>query len=320
MKKTVFLNAGKVNFDDMLDLSPLEKASDVTYYLSSEYDDILKRVEGQNIVITKELSLGADLISQFPSSVELICEAGTGYNNIDLKASKAKGITVCNIPGYSTDSVSQLAITFILGLSSSLTWQHKMLEQGNHINFTKHLQVPHFELNGKTLGVIGAGSIGQGVIKVARALGMSVLVYNRSPRTWDDASIKSVSLEELLSHSDFVSLHCPLTPDTKHIINGERLAIMKPSAYLVNTSRGALVNEADLIYALQNKLIAGAALDVQEVEPPSLDNPLLQMDNVIITPHIGWQTLEARQRLIQLLAGNIEAFVSGKAVNVVPCI
>ncbi len=317
MKNTVFLNAAKLDFDNALDFSPLTKQTTVTKYNSSSNEEIVERVKGQNIIITKELPVGGDLIAQFPPSVTLICEAGTGYNNIDITAAREKNIAVYNIPSYSTEAVAQLVITFIFNLSSSLIQQQLMLQKKNFDNFTKYLQVPHFELQDKTLGVIGAGTIGRHVIKIAQILGMNILVYNRNPKPWGDPSVKFVSLEELLTKSDFVSIHCPLTADTKHLINKQRLNLMKPSAFIVNTSRGAIIQETDLIEALQNKKIAGAALDVQDPEPPKLNNPLFGMDNVILTPHIGWRRLESRQRLIKLMADNIEAFIHGTPINIV---
>lgn len=315
--KTVFLNAAKLDFDNKLDFSQLAQLTAVTKYDSSSDQDILTKVLDQNIIVTKELPVGKDIIRQFPPSIKLICEAGTGYNNIDIAAAREKNITVCNVPGYSTEAVAQLAITSILSLSSSLTQQQIMLKQKNFDNFTKHLMVSHVELQNKTLGIIGSGSIGRQVMKVALALGMNILVYNRTPKTWDSSNIKSVALEELLKQSDYVSLHCPLTPDTRHLINKERLSLMKPSAYIINTSRGGLIMEPDLIEALKAGKIAGAALDVQDPEPPELDNPLFAMNNVILTPHIGWKPLEARQRLLNLLADNIAAFVADKPINVV---
>ncbi|MDF2858215.1 MAG: Glyoxylate reductase, partial [Neobacillus sp.] len=287
MKNTVFLNATKLDFDNRLSFVPVMDLTSFTKYADSNADQILERVAEQNIIITKELPLGGDIISQLPSSVQLICEAGTGYNNIDIAAAREKNIAVCNVPGYSTEAVAQLAITFILTLSSSLVQQQIMIKQNNYDNFTKHLQLPHFEVKNKTLGIIGAGTIGQQVMKVARALGMNILVFNRSPKHWDDPHIESVSLEELLRKSDFVTIHCPLTPDTKHLIDKDKLKLMKPSAFIINTSRGPVINEPDLIEALKNKTIAGAGLDVQDPEPPELDNPLFTMENVILTPHIG---------------------------------
>lgn len=317
MKNTVFLNSAKLDFDNKLDFSQLAKLTTITKYDTSNDTDILEKVKNQDIIITKELPLGRDLISQFPPSVKLICEAGTGYNNIDIAAAKEKNITVCNVPGYSSEAVAQLVITFMLNLSSSLTLQQVMINKGNFDNFTKFLQVPHFELHNKVLGVIGAGAIGQSVMKIALALGMNILVYSRTPKSFNNPNIKFVSLEELLKESDFVTLHCPLTDNTKHLIDKDKLNLMKSSAFIINTSRGAIIKELDLIEALKNKKIAGAALDVQDPEPPELDNPLFTMDNVILTPHIGWKCIESRQRLINLLADNVEAFIQGKPINAV---
>jgi glycerate dehydrogenase len=317
MNNTVFLNSARLDFDNNLDFSALSVLTNVTKYANSSDSEILERVQYQNIVITKELSLGRDLILQFPPSVKLICEAGTGYNNIDLAAAKEKNITVCNIPGYSTEAVAQLVITFILTLSSSITKQQLMLKNKDFSNFTKHLGVPHFELLNKTLGVIGAGAIGNQVIKVARALGMKVLVHSRTPKQWSDSSIQSVSVEELLKQSDFITLHCPLTSSTKYLINKDTINLMKPSAFIINTARGAIIKESDLIEALQNKVISGAGLDVQDPEPPQLDNPLFDMENVILTPHIGWKAIEARQRLLKLISENIKSFIENNPINVV---
>lgn len=312
--KTVVLNAAKMNFDGRLDFSVLSDTVEI-------YDDTLpeqlpERIRDAEIVVTKEMPVSGDLIRSFPDSVRLICEAGTGYNNLDLKAAREKGITVCNIPAYSTQRVAHTAIMLILNLSSSMQVQMAMLSRGNHDNFTRNLQVNHEEVNGKTLGILGAGSIGREVMKIAKAMDMNLLVYTRTPRQ-DEEGIRYVDLETMLKESDYISLHCPLTPETRHIINAETLALMKPSAFLINTSRGALVDEEALIRALQNGVIAGAGLDVQETEPPAPDNPLYRMDNVILTPHMGWKGLETRQRLVSLLAENIRAFLEGKPVNVV---
>jgi glycerate dehydrogenase len=317
MHKIVFLNSARLDFDNQLSFSPLMGLGTFTKFDESSNEEILQRVQDQDIVITKELPIGKDLIEQFPSSVKLICEAGTGYNNIDIVAAAIKGITVCNVPGYSTEAVAQLAITFMLNLSSSMILQQKMIARNNFDNFTRCLQVPHFELQNKTLGVIGAGTIGQHVIKIARAFGMNILVYNRTPKNFSDSNVKQVALEELLENSDFVSIHCPLTAETKHLINKESLKRMKASAFIINTSRGPIIKETDLIEALQKGEIAGAALDVQDPEPPELNNPLFAMDNVILTPHIGWKCYESRQRLIDLLTNNIKLFIQGTPINVV---
>lgn len=317
MNNIVFLNASRINFDGQLDFSSLDNLGKVTKYEDSSNDEILERVIEQNIVITKELTISKELIEKFPSSVKLICEAGTGYNNIDIIAAREKGISVCNVPGYSSEAVAQLVITFILNLSSSLAQQQRMIENKNYSNFTKYLQVPHIEIQNKTLGVIGAGSIGIQVMNVAKALGMKILVYSRSYKDLGDSNIKFVSLEELLKESDFVTIHCPLTTETRYLIDKSRLDLMKSSSFIINTSRGAIIKETDLIEALNNKKIAGAALDVQDPEPPELNNPLFNMENVILTPHIGWKCFESRQRLINLLANNIEAFIKNEPVNII---
>ncbi|MDG5855753.1 MULTISPECIES: NAD(P)-dependent oxidoreductase [Clostridium] len=317
MNNIVFLNASRINFDGQLDFSSLDNLGKVTKYEDSSSDEILERVREQNIVITKELTISKELIEKFPSSVKLICEAGTGYNNIDIIAAREKGISVCNVPGYSSEAVAQLVITFILNLSSSLAQQQRMIENKNYSNFTKYLQVPHIEIQNKTLGIIGAGSIGMQVMNVAKALGMKILVYSRSYKDLGDSNIKFVSLEELLKESDFVTIHCPLTTETRYLIDKSSLDFMKSSSFIINTSRGAIIKETDLIEALNNKKIAGAALDVQDPEPPELNNPLFNMENVILTPHIGWKCFESRQRLINVLANNIEAFIKNEPVNII---
>ena len=312
--KCVVLNAKKMNFDGKLDFSVL--SSDVTVYDDTTNEELSGRIQGADIIVTKEMPVSAEMIQRFPESVKLICEAGTGYNNIDLEAARKKGITVCNIPAYSTERVAHTAIMMILNLSSTMQVQMKMLANGNHDNFTKNLQVPHVEVNGKTLCVIGAEHIKKKVIKIAQALDMNILVYTRTPRE-DEKGIRYVSLKELLEHSDYVSLHCPLTESTKHMINKETLKLMKPSAFIINTSRGALIDEAALIEALKNGKIAGAGLDVQETEPPKETSPLYTMENVLLTPHMGWKGLETRQRLVSILADNIKNFLAGNPKNVV---
>ena len=313
-ERVVVVNANKMNYDKALDFSVL--SSDVQVYDNSTNTELIERIQGACVVVTKELPVGADLLSQFPDTVKLIVEAGTGYNNIDLNAAKERGITVCNIPAYSTERVAHTVIMMILNFASTMQQQIGMLAKGDRSNFTKHLQVSHTEVNGKTLGIIGAGHIGMEVIKVAKALGMNILVYTRTPKA-DGDGIRYVSLDELLENSDYITLHCPLNDQTKHMINKEAIGKMKPSAVIVNTGRGPLINEADLCEALAAKRIAGAGLDVQEVEPPAEDSPLYTLDNVIITPHMGWKGLETRQRLVGIIRDNIQAFFKGEPINVV---
>ena len=313
-ERVVVVNASKMNYDHLLDFSVL--SNDVQVYDDSTNEEVIERIQGARVVVTKELPVGADLLSQFPDSVKLIVEAGTGYNNIDLDAARAKGITVCNIPAYSTERVAHTVIMMLLNFASTMQQQIGMLAKGDRSNFTKHLQVSHTEVNGKTLGVVGAGHIGMEVIKVAKALGMNILIYTRTPKA-DGDGIRYVSLDELLEHSDYITLHCPLNEQTKHMINKDTIAKMKSSAIIINTGRGALINEADLCEALAAQRIAGAGLDVQEVEPPAEDSPLYTLDNVIITPHMGWKGLETRQRLVGIIRDNVQAFFKGEPINVV---
>ena len=302
-ERVVVVNASKMNYDHALDFSVL--SSDVQVYDDSTNEELIERIQGARVVVTKELPVGADLLSQFPDTVKLIVEAGTGYNNIDLNAAKERGITVCNIPAYSTERVAHTVIMMILNFASTMQKQIGMLAKGDRSNFTKYLQVSHTEVNGKTLGVVGAGHIGMEVIKVAKALGMNILVHTRTPKA-DGDGIRYVS-----------TLHCPLNEQTKYMINKEAISKMKTSAVIINTGRGPLINEADLCEALAAKRIAGAGLDVQEVEPPAEDSPLYTLDNVIITPHMGWKGLETRQRLVGIIRDNVQAFFKGEPINVV---
>ena len=303
-----------MNYDHRLDFSIL--SDEVKVYEETKPEQILDRIQGFDVVVTKEMPVPGDIIRSFPDSVKLIVEAGTGYNNHDLEAIKEKGLTLCNVPAYSTERVAHTAIMMILNLSSSMRKQMNMLHDGDRSNFTRCMQVDHVEVNGKTLGVIGTGNIGREVIKIAQALGMKILAYARTPRE-DEPGIRFASLEEVLAQSDYLTLHCPLNAETRHLINRERLALMKPTACIVNTARGALIDEEALIEALQEGRIAGAGLDVQETEPPAADNPLYDMDNVILTPHMGWRGLETRQRLVSIAADDIKNFLAGTPVNVI---
>ena len=313
-ERVVVVNASKMNYDHALDFSIL--SNDVQVYDNSTNEELIERIQGARVVVTKEIPVNAELLSQFPDTVKLIVEAGTGYNNIDLNAAKERGITVCNIPAYSTERVAHTVIMMILNFASTMQKQIGMLAKGDRSNFTKYLQVSHTEVNGKTLGVVGAGHIGMEVIKVAKALGMNILIHTRTPKA-DGDGVRYVSLDELLANSDYITLHCPLNDQTKHMINKETIAKMKPNAVIVNTGRGPLINEADLCEALATKRIAGAGLDVQEVEPPAEDSPLYTLDNVIITPHMGWKGLETRQRLVDIIRDNVQAFFKGEPINVV---
>jgi len=313
LPRAVLVNAGRLDVDQQLNLAKLQEVTDLVRFESDPTEEeFLERVQGADIVITKEIAVPAEIISKFPDSVRLIQEAGTGFNNIALETAAERGITVCNCPSYSSDAVAHLVLAFILNFSCSLIPQMRMLQEGNRDSFTKGMRLKHFELGGKTLGLVGgSGGIGSKLAEIATTMGMKVIITSRSDRP------NAVSLEELLRTSDFVSLHCPLNPETRHMINGERLRMMKPTAYLINTGRGSLVHEGDMIEALKSGVIAGAGLDVQEKEPPDADNELYTLPSVILTPHIGWKRTETRQRLMDIVADNIHAFWSGSPVNVV---
>lgn len=313
-QRVVVLNGDKMNYDGKLDFSVL--SPDTVVYDDSKGDEIVERIDGAAAVITKEMPVPAEIIQQFPDSVKLIVEAGTGYNNIDIQAAKNKGITVCNIPAYSTQRVAHTAVMLLLNLASSMRVQMAMLTKGDRRNFTDHLLVPHGEVNGKVLGIIGAGHIGREVMKIAIALGMEIVVYTRTPRP-DEDHITYTDLETVLKTCDYLSIHCPLTEKTRHLIDRDAIALMKPSACIINTARGAIIDETALIEALQQHRLAGAGLDVQEVEPPVADSPLYTMEHVILTPHMGWKGLETRQRLVQIIAEDVRHFFDGDPVNVV---
>ena len=313
--KIVILNGAKVNFDGAIDYSVIAGPEDELVIYDTckdhEYNEIS---EGAEIIISKELPMSYEDILALPESVKMIAEAGTGYNNINLDACHERGIIVTNVPAYSSERVAHTAIMLMLMLASTMQTQISMLAKGDHSNFDQHLQVPHVELNYKTLGVIGGGNIGQNTIAIGRAMKMNVLVYDPFPRE-DSDGVKYVSLEEVLKNSDFVSIHCPLNDKTRHIINAETLAMMKPTAFFINTARGALVDEPALIEALKNKTIAGAALDVQEVEPLASSSELFKMDNVILTPHMGWKGYESRQRLVGILKEAIDGYKAGTGTH-----
>ena len=311
--KTVVLNAARMNFDGALDLNTLSDS--VTVYDASAQEEIAPRAAGAEVLVTKELPVPAPVVEALPESVRLICEAGTGYNNIDLAACRKKGIAVCNTPAYSTQRVAHTAILLLLGLASNMRRQMAMLARGDRSNFTRYLLVPHTEVNGKTLGVVGYGNIGRETAKIAKALDMNILVHTRTPR--EEPGVRFTRLDTLLTESDYITLHCPLNDATRHLIDAGAIAKMKDGACVINTGRGALIDESALIAALRSGKLAGAGLDVQETEPPAADNPLYDMENVILTPHMGWKGLETRQRLVGILRDNIAAWEAGSPINIV---
>jgi glycerate dehydrogenase len=304
------LNGDKVNFDGTVDYGVL--GSEVTVHGDCTSADYAAFAEGFDIIVSKELPISREDIYALPSCVKMIAEAGTGYNNIDLEACRERGIAVINVPAYSSERVAHTGIMLMLGLASSMRKQIGMIDRGDYSNFSEHLMVSHTELNGKTMGLIGTGHIGQKTIAIGRALDMNVIAYKPGRHT---ADVEYVSLDELLERSDYVFMQCPLKPETYHMIGSEQLAKMKPTAFIINTARGALIDESALIKALRSGKIAGAGLDVQENEPLSADSPLFKMENVIVTPHMGWKGLETRQRLVSILADGIRSFEAGGTLN-----
>ena len=312
--KTVVLNGARVNYDGSIDYSRI--SDEVVVYDATPEEKIVERCQGFGIIVTKEMPMPGHIIRALPECVKLICEAGTGFNNIDLDAAKEKGITVCNVPAYSTKRVAHTVFAMILSLFSSIHIQQRMLQRGDHSNFTQCLHLRHEEVNGKVLGIVGTGNIGREVMKLARAFDMTVLAYDKFPGE-DSDGITFTDLATVLSSCDVLTLHCPLNEETFHLINKETLALMKPTAYIVNTARGSLVEEKALLQALETGKLAGAALDVQETEPPAEDSPLYTNEKILLTPHMGWKGLETRQRLVSILGDNIKAYLTGAPIHVI---
>jgi len=319
--RCVFLNAARLDFDSRIDYSKLEALADVTKHDATAPEDVAAAAKGATIVVNKEMPLDATTIAALPASVKLLCEAGTGYNNIDLKACAARGLEVANVPTYASDAMAHMAITQIMALACSLWPQAQALARGDTTYLQQsHLgQLTHMELTGKTLGLIGGGTIGGRVAAIARCLGMEVVVADPSGKAPEGCEL--VELDALLARSDFVSVQCPLNEHTKGLVGAAELARMKPTAYLVNTARGSIVDLDALVEALKARRIAGAALDVfgeGSAPPPALpaDHPLYALDNVILTPHIGWQRAESRQRVVDMVADSVAAHLAGELPNI----
>ncbi|NBS32328.1 MAG: D-2-hydroxyacid dehydrogenase [Planctomycetia bacterium] len=279
--------------------------------------EILARADEAEIVLTNKTPLTAETLAELPA-VRLISVLATGVNVIDLEAAKAGGITVCNVPGYSTPNVAQAVFALLLELTNRTADHAAAVRAGDWT------ACPDFcfwrgelvELAGRTLGVVGYGAIGRAVAAIGRAFGMRVLASRRSAATPEEGVVFT-DIDSVFRESDVISLHCPQTPETTGLVNAQRLATMKPTAYLINTARGGLVVEQDLAIALNEGRIAGAGLDVLSTEPPSANNPLLEAKNCLITPHIAWATRAARERLIAATAENIRSFLAGTPQNVV---
>jgi len=331
LSTALFWNASRLDYDEKLDFSSWKEVCDNVVLhrsdkVSTEEMISLAQDHHPTVIIAKEITVPTDVIQRLPDSVRLACEAGTGYNNWPLQATRQREIDLCNIPTYSTEAVAHMAITYLMNFSVSMFDQQRMLQSNDRSNFTGPFTLPLHEINDKIVGLVGgAGRIGTKVAEIALALGVRrVIISSRRGSLPDDHTLAGNSrvqctsnMEELLRQSDYVSLHTPLNDETRGSFGRQQLEMMKPSAFLINTSRGAVCNENELIAVLKENRIAGAGLDVTTREPPPPDSKLWGLPNCWLSPHTGWRRLETRQRLIDMTADNIRAFLDGEPRNVV---
>ena len=317
----VFLDYKTVDAND-LDLGSIEALlPEIVVHSFSNQEEVLSRIEDVEVAIANKVVFDANVFAR-ATKLKLICVTATGTNNIDLEAAKQSGVVVCNIKDYCTDSVVQHVLLSMLTLKhSSRDYSASMdngdWQEGNSFSLLQH---PITELSGKSLGIIGYGVLGQGVARAATTLGLRVLISESfAENNKPDEGIARVPFDTLLAESDIISLHCPLTDNTEGLFDENAFKKMKSSAILINTARGGLINDHALIKAIEDKAIAGAAIDVLNQEPPDSDHPLMQKQysNLIITPHIAWAAREARQRALDRIAENIEAFQNNRPINVV---
>ena len=305
------LNPGDLNWNELRSLG------NCMIHDRTKPNEIIERAQNAEILLTNKTVLSREIIFQLPN-VKYIGLLSTGVNVVDVIAAKEKNITVTNVPAYSTMSVAQLVFALLFELTNHVGHHSDEVQKGrwsSHNDFSFR-DFPLIELSGKKFGIIGYGNIGKAVAAIAAALGMVVLVSTRSTKISDD-SVHFVDKETLFKSSDVVSLHCAFNDETKHLVNARTLSLMKQSAFLINTGRGALVDEQALADALNSDSIAGAGLDVLSTEPPSIHNPLLTAKNCIITPHIAWASFEARQRLMNVVVENVRCFINNKPINIV---
>lgn len=315
--KIVVLDGHTMNPGD-LSWDALEALGDVAVHPRTSPLDVLERARDAEVLLTNKVVLDRAILGQLPG-LRYVGVTATGYNVVDLAAARDRGIIVTNVPAYSTASVVQLTFALLFELTHRVGHHAEAVRSGRwtacpDFSFS---DFPLIELACRRLGIVGFGNIGQAVARAASSFGMTVLAHTRTPREGAGVEARFVSLPELLRESDVVSLHCPLTPETKHLINRDRLALMKRGAFLLNTGRGPLLDEAAVATALETGQLGGAGLDVLSTEPPTTDNPLLQEPNCFITPHVGWATTAARTRLMHTVVDNIRAFLGGAPTNVV---
>lgn len=294
----------------------LDNLGDVTYYDILNKGQILDALCDKDAVICNKAIIDREIMDKCPK-LKYIGLFATGYNNIDLQAADEKGIYVANVPDYSTPTVAQHTFALILQLANKTSQYIDFVNRGEWIKSPTFSCFPFAitELSGKTLGIFGYGAIGKAVAKIADAMGMKVIICTRTKP--ENCQYTLVDKEELFSQSDVVTIHCPLNEQTQNLVCKQTLSLMKPSAFLINTSRGGVVCELDLADALNNKIIAGAAVDVLSAEPMKEDNPLYKIENCLITPHVAWAAPEARKRLVTIAANDYKAFEAGKPINIV---
>ncbi len=297
----------------------VEKQGEFVLYGKTQPNEIIKRAVGADILLTNKTQLTKETLSQLPD-LKFIAVLATGYNIVDVKAARERGIPVSNVPIYGTDSVAQMTFALLIELCHHVGLHNRLVHEGEWKRKREFCfwETPLVELAGKTMGIVGFGRIGRRTGRLADAFGMKVLAHDVYQGEKPDYDFFAwAEIEEIFSKADVVSLHCPQTADNAGMVNKKLLGLMKKDAVLINTSRGGLVNEADLAAALNEGLIAGAAVDVVSSEPIADNNPLLTAKNCIITPHIAWATLAARRRLMQTTAENVMAFIKGEPINVV---
>lgn len=313
--RIVILDGFSVNPGD-LSWDELNQFGEVIIYERTSEDEVIDRCKGAEIILTNKVVLDATTLNMLPR-LQYIGVLATGYNVVDLEVASRQNIVVTNIPAYSTESVAQMVFAHILNIVSRVEHYARENRKGRWTNSSDFCYLDHnlTELYGKRMGIIGLGNTGMATARIAQAFGLNVMAYTSKDEDELPNGIRKVTLEQLYSESDIISLHCPLTDSTRHMINKETLATMKPSAILINTGRGPLVDDNAVATALHKGIIAAYGADVLTTEPPKEDNPLLSAPYCYLTPHIAWATKEARTRLLNICIGNIKAFIDGEPIN-----
>lgn len=304
------LNPGDLSWEGM------QALGDFTAYDRTAPGELLQRAAGAEVLITNKTLITAKDMAVLPD-LKYIGVLATGYNVVDVDAARQRGVVVTNIPAYSTSSVAQMVFAHILNITQRVGHYAHANRRGrwaDNADFC-YWDAPLMELDGKKMGIVGLGNTGKATARIAAAFGLKVCANTSKSASQLPDGIQKMDLDELFRECDIVSLHCPLTPDTKEMVNATRLSLMKPTAILINTGRGPLLNEQDLADALNNGVIAAAGVDVLSTEPPKPDNPLLTAKNCFITPHIAWATWEARVRLMDIAVENLKGYINGKTVN-----